>query len=214
LALPDGQQLVGPGWEINLYDVPTSGDSSALNKTFAVYGKSGNGGGWRSYVDVVPDLGYGLVIMGQSSFDSNFAPLYPTVLAAVAHEQLLPAFAEAVASRTEARFAGWYGAGRDGGAIADEVDSGGNSTTYARIEVQDQILHLRELVVNGTSALEAIDRLGWTDTYQGRYYSTPVGATLTPAEGAGENDEYGPGAQILRFAGPGQDACNWFDYDG
>ncbi|KAH7303822.1 beta-lactamase/transpeptidase-like protein [Stachybotrys elegans] len=215
LALPDGQQLVGPGWEINLFEVPTSDGPLALNRTYAVYGKSGNGGGWRSYIDVVADLGYSLIILAQSSFDINFAPIFPTTLASVAHQYLLPAFAEAVASQVEARFAGRYGHGRDAGAIVDEVrNNGTNSTSYARIEVEEQILYLRELVINGTSALEAIDRLGWTDTYTGRYYSTPAGTALTPAESAGENDEFGPGAQVWRFSGLGQDACNWFDFDG
>ena len=66
------------------------------------------------------------------------------------------------------------GSGRDSGLAADVVSGNGTNvtTTYARLEVEDQVLYMRELVVNGSSALEAIDRLSWLDGHVGsRYFS-------------------------------------------
>ena len=80
--------------------------------------------------------------------------------------------------------------------------------------VQDQILYLRSLIVNGSSALEAIDRLSWTADAQPRYFSTPQGVVLEPAEGVGEANEFGPGAQVWRMIFPGLETCDWFDFDG
>lgn len=215
LALPDGKQLVGPGWEIDLFDVRTVNVTSGNNKTYATYGKSGDGGGWHSWIDVVPNLGYGLVVLSQVSGAANYSSISPTALKSTAQQYLIPAFADALSSHMEARYAGWYRDGRDGGAIADEVKRNStNSTTYARIELQDQILYLRELFVNGTNALEGIDRLSWTEGFQGRYFSSPAGVALMPAEGAGENADFGPGAQVWRFMIPGLEVCDWFDFDG
>ncbi|KAF2439216.1 beta-lactamase/transpeptidase-like protein [Karstenula rhodostoma CBS 690.94] len=160
VALPDGKQFVGPGWEIDLFDVAISANASVANKTYSSYGKAGDGGGWYSWIDVVPDLGYGVI----------------------------------------KRFAGWYGDGEDSGLITEEVKTNGiNGTTYAKVVLEGQILYLRELVVNGSSALEGLDCLGWTDDYQGRYFSTPAGVALTP---------------VWRIMIPGLEVCDWFDFDG
>jgi hypothetical protein len=215
VALPDGKQLVGPGWEIDIFEVPVSSNASAANRTYYSYGKAGDGGGWHSWIDLVPVLGYGVVVLSQMSGSVDYITISPSALKEEAHQYLMPAIAEALTSRMEKRFAGWYGDGEDGGLIADEVTTNGtNSTTYAKVELEDQILYLRELVVNGTSALEGLDRLGWTDDYQGRYFSTTAGVALTPAEGAAENDEFGPGAQVWRMMIPGLEVCDWFDFDG
>lgn len=215
VALPDGKQLVGPGWEIDLFEIPISANSSDVNKTYATYGKAGDGGGWHSWIDVVPDLGYGVVVLSQVSGSADYASISPSVLKAEAHQYLMPAFAEALTSRMEERFTGWYGSGIDSGLSTDQVaNAGTNSTTYARVALEDQILYLRELVLNGSSALEGLGRLGWTDDYQGRYYSTPAAAALTPAEGAAENAEFGPGTQVWGMMIPGLDVCDWFDFDG
>jgi hypothetical protein len=37
---------------------------------------------------------------------------------------------------------------------------------------------------------------------------------LTPAEGIGENEEFGPGSQVWRMMLPGLEVCDWFDFDG
>lgn len=216
VALPDGKQLVGPGWEIDLYEVPTSANTSADNKTYSAYGKSGDGGGWHSWIDVVPNLGYGVVVLSQVSGSADYASISPSALKSEAHQYLIPAFAEALTSQMEKRFGGWYGNGEDSGLITEEVEKNGtnNSTTYAKVELEGQILYLRELVVNGSSALEGLDRLGWTDDYHGRYFSTPAGVALTPAEGAAENAEFGPGTQVWRMMIPGLEVCDWFDFDG
>ena len=89
-----------------------------------------------------------------------------------------------------------------------------NTTTYARLEVQDQALYMRELVVNGSSALEAIDRLSWIDNVETRYFSRPAGVILEPAGGASEVAEFGNGARVFRMALAGEETCNWYDYDG
>lgn len=215
VALPDGKQLVGPGWEIDLFEFPTSNVTSGVNKTYATFGKAGDGGGWHSWIDVVPDLGYGVIVLSQMSGSENYTRIYPTTLKEMAQNHLIPAFAEALTSRMKQRFAGWYGNGKDGGLTGDEINnSGPNATTYAKIELEDQILYLRDLVINGTSALESLDRLSWTDTYQGRFFSTPAGVVLTPADGAGATEEFGPGAQVWRMMGPGLEVCDWFDFDG
>ena len=215
VALSDGKQLVGPGWEIDLFQVPTSNSTSAANRTYATFGKAGDGGGWHSWLDVVPDLGYGVIVLSQVSGSAKSIPISPSALKTMAQQHLLPAFAKALTSQVKQRFAGWYGDGKDGGVIADEVaKSGTNFTTYAKIELEEQILYLRDLVVNGTSALESLDRLGWTDDYQGRFFSTRAGVVLTPADGASESAEFGPGAQVWEMMGPGLDVCDWFDFDG
>lgn len=214
-TLPDGKQQVGPGWEIDLFEIPTSNSTSAMNRTYSTFGKAGDGGGWHSWIDVVPDLGYGVIVLSQMSGDANYARIVPTTLKDMAQEHLIPAFAEALTSHLGQHFGGWYGDGQDGGLIADEIKNNGtNSTTYAKIELEEQILYLRDLVINGTSALEGLDRLGWTDTYQGRFFSTPAGVALTPADGAGATAEFGPGAQVFRMMGPGLSVCDWFDFDG
>ncbi|KAF2622503.1 beta-lactamase/transpeptidase-like protein [Macroventuria anomochaeta] len=217
-AFPDGKQQVGPGWEISLHTVPTSSNASKPNmtKTYSIYGKSGSGGGWQSWIDVVPNLGYGHVILSQTAGLEGYETLYPGSMYSDIQDIIVPAFAEALTAQVEMRFAGTYGSGRDTGIITDVVSSiGSNSTTYARLEVQDQILYMRELIVNGSSALEAIDRLSWLDNIvETRYFSRPEGVVLQPAGGASEVADFGEGAQVFRMTLAGEEVCNWYDYDG
>ncbi|KAF9695638.1 hypothetical protein EKO04_006383 [Ascochyta lentis] len=217
-SLPDGKQQVGPGWEITLRTVPTSANTSNpdTTKTYGIYGKSGSGGGWRSWMDVVPNLGYGLVILSQTSGLEGYETLYPGVMYSDLQDILIPAFAKALSARVEEKFAGTYGSGRDTGIIADEVSINTvGSKTYARLEVQDQVLYMRELVVNGTSALEAIDRVNWPGNDVGdRFFSKPDGVVLEPAGGVSEVEQFGDGAQVFRIALAGEATCNWYDYDG
>ncbi|KZM24715.1 uncharacterized protein EKO05_0007064 [Ascochyta rabiei] len=217
-SLPDGKQQVGTGWEIMLHTVPTSSNTSDpdITKTYGIYGKSGSGGGWRSWMDVVPNLGYGLVILSQTAGLAGYETLYPGVMYSDLQDILIPAFAEALSARVKERFVGTYGSGRDTGIITDEVSIHTvNSTTYARLEVQDQVLYMRELVVNGSSALEAIDRVSWVgDVVGDRFFSRPAGVVLEPAGGASEIAEFGDGAQVFRIALAGEETCDWYDYDG
>ncbi|CAI6340775.1 unnamed protein product [Periconia digitata] len=213
--LLDGKQLVGPGWEIELISIPTSNTSTASNKTYAPYGKSGDAFGSHAWIDTVPNLGYGLAIITQESGEAAYERIYPSTVKAAAHNLLLPAFAEALAARTEARFAGTYAFARDGGDISDEVPSNStNTTSFARLVVEEQMLYIKEFVVNGTNALEALDRVGWTGETQPRWYSSPAGTVLVPAEGASETAEFGDGAQVWRFLIPGLETCDYFDWDG
>lgn len=215
LALPDGKQLVGAGWEIDLFDVPTANSTPGANKTYYTYGKSGDGGGWHAWIDIVPNLGYGTVILSQQSALPDYIPISPTSIRDSVQALLIPAFAKALTARMGERFAGWYADGRDAGEMSEEVQTNGtNTTTYAKTELQDQILYLRDLVINGSSALEGLDRLGWTADDQSRYFSTPAGVALTPAEGAGENAQFGSRAQVWRMMLPGLEVCDWFDFDG
>ncbi|KAB2577912.1 Beta-lactamase-like protein [Lasiodiplodia theobromae] len=227
LTLPDGKQQVGFGWEISVTTGP-SGPPSNQTKTYTVYGKSGDAGGFHSWLDVVPALGYGIVVLAQESqpADATYVRVSPTLVRDRVHAILLPAFAEAAASSLAQRYAGRYGHARDGGAIAEEVgDSSGSSSnvttnasgeeeqSFARLEVEGGALFVRELQVNGTSAWEGLDRLGWTPESQSRFFSTPAGVGLNPAEGAGEAAEFGAGAQVWRII-PELDTCDWFDFDG
>lgn len=219
LTLPDGKQQSGVGWEIAvLHTADFAANTSAMPPFVNVYGKSGDGGGYHSWLDVVPTYGYGIVILTQVSSppSANYTNLTPSVVRDGVHAILLPAFAEAYADRLRARYAGRYGAARDGGAIADEVSTAraANGTeSFARMEVKDGVLFLRELVVNGTSALEGLDKLGWTAESQSRFFSKPDGVSLNPAEGAAEKAEFGEGTQVWR-AIPELDTCDWFDFDG
>lgn len=216
-TLPDGRQQVGPAWEIILRSVSTSSNASVTNstKTYSIYGKSGSGGGWRSWIDVVPNLGYGLVILSQTAGLEGYDMLYPATLYGDMQDILIPAFAEALAAQVEEKYAGTYGNGQDTGIITDVVSSTGyNTSTYARLEVQDQVLYMRELVVNGSSALEAIDKLSWLDDVGARYFSRLAGVALEPAGGASELAEFGDGAQVFRMTGAAEELCNWYDYDG
>lgn len=167
-------------------------------------------------MDVVPNLGYGLVILSQTAGLQGYEMLYPGDMYSDLQDILIPAFAEALSAQVEDRFAGTYGSGHDTGLITQEVSTGSvNTTTYARLEVQDQVLYLRELVVNGSSALEAIDRVGWPgDTVADRYFSRPEGVVLEPAGGASEMAQFGEDAQIFRMALAGEATCDWLDYDG
>jgi hypothetical protein len=169
-------------------------------KTYSIFGKSGDGGGWHSWIDTIPNLGYGIIVLAQQSGLTDYMGISTSVTRETVHDILAPAFAEALSARTKERFAGFYNAGEDTGLSADEVATTfSDSSTYADLEVQDQILYLRSLTVNGSSALEAIDRLSWTADAQPRYFSTSEGVVLEPAEGVGETEEFGPGAQVWRM---------------
>lgn len=215
-ALPDGKQQVGPGWEIQLLTLTTDdSNKDAATKRYSIFGKSGDGGGWHSWIDVIPNLGYGIVVLTQQSGLSDYASVAPSRIRDSVHEIMAPAFAEALADIMADRFAGFYNISQDTGLITDEVAlSTSNTTTYAKLEVEEQILYVRELFVNGTNALEAVDKLSWTADAQPRYFSTPAGVVLEPAEGSGETAEFGQGAQVWRMIFPGLETCDWFDWDG
>jgi hypothetical protein len=198
-----------------LYDSKTSNSTDDSDKTYATYGKSGDAGGWHAWIDTVPNLGYGVVIMSQESGLTEYARIVPISVRNSVHDILIPAFAEALSFSMHERYGGWYAHGSDSGLILDEFHSGNisNSTTYAKIEVREQILYLRTLVVNGTNALEGLDMLGWTEESGPRYWSTEEGVALVPSEGSGEKEEFGDGAQIWRWMLPGLEVCDWFDFD-
>lgn len=172
---------------------------------------------------MIPNLGYGLAILSAegSSTNPNLTSISPTAVRDTIHAPLLPAIAAALADRLAARFAGDYADGTDTGLITDQVavsnvssSSGSASSSYARLEVDNGVLFVRELVINGTSGLEAIDRLAWTEAYTGRFFSTAAGAGLNPAEGAGETAAAGgEGAVVWRMI-PEFATCDWFDFDG
>ncbi|RAR11367.1 xaa-pro dipeptidase [Stemphylium lycopersici] len=219
IILQDGIQQSGPGWEIELLTLPTSGNASVAEssmKTYSIFGKSGNGGGWSSWLDTIPNLGYGLVVLAQTSGLTDYESIAPSTLKSTMHDFLAPAFAKALSARMKERFAGTYSLTKDTGLIKDQVvtTAQSNSLTYARLEVEDQILYIRDLVVNGTSALEAVDRLSWTADAQPVLFSGPQGVVLEPAEGAAETAQFGPGAQVWRMIFPGLETCDWFDFDG
>ncbi|CAI9632700.1 unnamed protein product [Alternaria burnsii] len=219
VILPDGKQQSGPGWEIEILPLPTSENASLAEeskKTYSIFGKSGDGGGWHSWIDNIPNLGYGIIVLAQQSGLAEYTGISTSMIRAAMHDILAPAFAEALSERTKERYAGFYNAGEDTGLITNQVGAtlSNSSSTYADLVVQDQILYLRSLIVNGSSALEAIDRLSWTADAQPRYFSTPQGVVLEPAEGVGETNEFGSGAQVWRMIFPGLETCDWFDFDG
>lgn len=166
-------------------------------------------------------MGYGLVILSAvaDTTGTNRTTISPTAVRDSVHEILLPAFASALAEQLEARFAGNYSNGTDTGLITDQVplsntsSSASESQSYARLEVENGVLFVRELVINGTSGLEAIDRLDWTDTYTQRFFSTANGVSLNPSEGVGEAAQFGEGARVWRMI-PESATCDWFDFDG
>lgn len=216
LSLPDGKQQVGFGWEIT--SVSTAA-SLGQAKTYAVTGKSGDAGGFHSWIDVVPNLGYGIVVLTAESQDAGegYARLVPTSVRDSLHGILVPAFAEALAARLGERFAGNYSMGQDTGLVVEEVGGVGNGSvapsSFARLEVEGGQLFVRELLVNGTSAWEGLDKLSWTEGSQSRFFSTPEGVGLNPAEGAGEAAQFGEGARVWRVI-PDLETCDWFDFDG
>lgn len=186
-------------------------------KTYAVTGKSGDAGGFHSWIDVVPNLGYGIVVLTAESQDAGegYARLVPTSVRDGVHAILVPAFAEALAARLGERFAGNYSMGQDTGLVVEEVGGArnGSATSSARLEVEGGQLFVRELLVNGTSAWEGLDKLSWTEGSQSRFFSTPEGVGLNPAEGAGEAAQFGEGARVWRVI-PDLETCDWFDFDG
>lgn len=216
ISLPDGKQQVGFGWEI---DITPSG-----NKTYYVYGKSGDAAGNHAWIDVVPNLGYGLVILSQESGEPNRTRIFPSSVRDSVHEILIPAFEAAVDRLMAQRFAGNYTVAADSGLIDDEVATtdptagtdGSGPQSYALLEVQGGNLFLRALIVNGTDALEGIDRLGWkaNATEGGRFFGVKgIGSGLNPSEAVGDAGELGEGVSIWRTI-PALDECDWFDFGG
>ncbi|KAI7774390.1 hypothetical protein LA080_008817 [Diaporthe eres] len=215
ISLPDGKQQVGFGWEIDI--------TPSTNKTYYVYGKSGDAAGNHAWIDVVPNLGYGLVILSQESGEANRTRIFPSSVRDSVHEILIPAFEAALANLMAQRFAGNYTVAIDSGLIADEVattnpapgaDAGPQS--YALLEVEGGNLFLRALIVNGTDALEGLDRLGWkaNATSGGLFFGVKgVGSGLNPSEAAGDAAQLGEGASIWRTI-PALDECDWFDFGG
>jgi CubicO group peptidase (beta-lactamase class C family) len=135
ITLPDGIQQAGPALEIDLITVPVSNSTS---KTYSSYGKSGDGGGFHAWIDMIPNLGYGIVVMSQHSGLENYSRIVPTLVRDSVHEILIPAFAGAIADTIERRFGGWFAHGHDSGIFAEEVATTGyNSTTYVKLEVVD-----------------------------------------------------------------------------
>ncbi|KAG8164122.1 hypothetical protein KVR01_006040 [Diaporthe batatas] len=217
IALPDGAQQVGFGWEIHLIDRP--------DKTYSVYGKSGDAAGNHAWVDVVPNLGYGIVVLSQESGDDGRARVVPGSVRDAVHEILIPAFEAAISRAMARRFAGNYTVAADGDLIGDEVattdPSAGQTQSYGLVEVVGGSMFLRSLVVNGTDALEGLDRLSWkaNATSGGRFFSVPgVGSGLNPSEAVGGAAALAGGGQgegvTLWTVIPELDECDWFDFGG
>lgn len=196
LYLPDGKQQVGLGWEIAV--------TSSANKTYNIYGKSGDAAGSHAWIDVMPNLGYGLVILSQESGDPDRARISPTAVRDAVHEILIPAFETALDDVMRQRFAGNYTVALDSGLIPEEVAATTTTTTTsgldtspqsdALLEVEGGSLFVRALFVNGTDALEGIDKLGWAanDTDGPRFFSVPgAGSSLNPSEGVAEVSQLG-----------------------
>lgn len=219
MNIPDSEEQTGPGWEIGLRYVSTNDNTSPATETikqYSVFGKPGGGGGWKSWIDNVPNLGYGIIILAQKSGLAHYKSIDPAAVQNDMHSILLPAFTKALSERVKDRYAGRYTVvGKDADLIStDQVAMGKNKIpTYAQLELQDQVLYLRNLVVSGTSVLEAIDRLFWTADAQPIMFSNPQGVVLEPAEGAAETAQFGTGAQVWRMSLQG-DQCNWQDFDG
>lgn len=214
IYLPDGKQQVGFGWEIPI--------RSSANKTYNIYGKSGDAAGNHAWVDVLPNLGYGLVVLSQESGEPNKTRIYPSSVRDSVHEILIPAFETAISNLMAQRFAGNYTVAVDSGLIDEEVattnpePADGVPQSYALIEVQAGSMFLRALMVNGTDALEGIDKLGWkaNATSGSRFFSVPgVGSGLNPSEAAGDAAQLGEGVTIWRTI-PELDECDWFDFGG
>ncbi|KAG6354409.1 hypothetical protein INS49_004426 [Diaporthe citri] len=192
-------------------------------QTYYVYGKSGDAAGNHAWIDVVPNLGYGLVILSQESGEANRSRISPSSVRDSVHEILVPAFEAALANLMTQRFAGNYTVAVDSGLIADEVattnpaagpDAGPQS--YALLEVEGGNLFLRALIVNGTDALEGLDRLNWkaNATSGGLFFGVKgVGSGLNPSEAAGDAAKLGEGVSIWRTI-PALDECDWFDFGG
>jgi hypothetical protein len=98
IALPDGKQFVGPGWEIYEYEVLIDRDSSA-KKSYYIYGKFGDGGGWHAWIDAVPNMGYGIIALSQASAQPNYASISPIGIRDLVQPILIPAFAKALTMR-------------------------------------------------------------------------------------------------------------------
>jgi CubicO group peptidase (beta-lactamase class C family) len=218
ISLPDGKQQVGFGWEIPLR-------TGRNNKTYNVYGKSGDAAGNHAWIDVIPNLGYGLVVLSQESGEAHKTMIRPSSVRDSVHEILIPAFETALSNLMTRRFAGHYTLAFDSGLIPDELattqpeDASRHvAQSYALIEVQSGSMFLRALIVNGTNALEGIDKLGWAAnaTSHSRFFSVPgVGSGLNPSEALGDAAHLagGEGLTIWQTI-PELDECDWFDFGG
>ncbi|KAK8225267.1 beta-lactamase/transpeptidase-like protein [Phyllosticta paracitricarpa] len=197
LILPDGKQQVGFGWEINIYK-PDENSS-----TYNAYGKSGDGGGYHSRIEVQPNLGYGVVILTAegSRPRKDYTRLRPERILNDVHNILIQAFRKAYSEKLKEKYAGdWVVAPNTPG------------TANAKVELQNDILFLRELVVNNASALERVDQLSWTADSQERFFSTPDGVSLNPSEAVlGPKGE--ARGQVMRMS-IASERCDWFDFDG
>lgn len=168
---------------------------------YKIFGKSGDGGGYHSYLSIVPNLGFGLVVLTAegSPPTSNYSRLIPETIAASAYEALIPAFRAAYSDLMAAKFAGNYTLP---GAVAT---SDSLSSNHALVEVEDNILYLRDLDFGNVSALLRLDMLGWTPDSHSLYYSTPKGAALAPSD-------VGEGANFRIFAEAA--LCDYMDFAG
>lgn len=79
------------------------------------------------------------------------------------------------------------------------------TSNHAFVEVEDNILYLREMVYGNVSALLRLDMLGWTPGHNSLYYSTPKGSALAPSD-------VGEGANFRIFGEA--ELCDYFDFDG
>jgi hypothetical protein len=112
---------------------------------------------------------------------TNYSRLVPETIAASAYEGLIPAFRTAYSDLLATRFAGNY-------SLPDAAAASGSlSSNHALVEVEDNILYLRELVYGNMSALLRLDMLGWAPNYHSLFYSTPKGAALAPSDVGGVN---------------------------
>ncbi|KAK8232821.1 beta-lactamase/transpeptidase-like protein [Phyllosticta capitalensis] len=222
LILPDGKQQVGFGWEINVYKpnensstlapylltycapaLPTEQHSSDDVPSYNAYGKSGDGGGYHARIDVQPNLGYGVVVLTAegSRPKKGYKRLRPDNVLSDVHNILIPAFRKAYSEKLKEKYAGDY-------VVAPNTPG----TANAKVEVQDDTLFLRELVVNNASALERVDQLAWTADSQERFFSTPDGVTLNPSEAVLDPKGEARG-QVMRMSIAGE-KCDWQDFDG
>ncbi|KAF2089596.1 beta-lactamase/transpeptidase-like protein, partial [Saccharata proteae CBS 121410] len=201
LWLSDGEQEVGPAWEITIVKPETSvflPSPETDDPRYKIFGKSGDGGGSHSYIDIVPDLGYGIAVVSSEGAppSANYTHIQPLSVALAAHDLLIPAFRAAYSSMLGAEYAGNY------------TLAGANSTTaanHALVELDGNILYLRNLVYNNVSALLRLDQTGWTDTDHAVFFSTPQGTGLIPSP-IGDGQSF---RMMIEST-----LCDYFDFDG
>jgi hypothetical protein len=130
---------------------------------------------------------------------ANYSRLVLETIAAFAYEALIPAFRTAYSSVLATRFAGDY-------SLHSAVTAPGSlSSNHALVEVEDNILYLRDMVYGNVSALLRLDMLGWTANSHSIFYSTPKGAALAPSD-------VGEGANFRIFAEAA--LCDYMDFAG